>query len=75
MVISFCVGHSLPVIFFHGEDDAFVPCDMSKQNFDECASPKKLVTMKGAGHGMCFLAKPEEYLEHLREFEKEMKIK
>ena len=66
---------TLPVIFFHGEDDSFVPCDMSRQNFSECVAPKKLVTMKGAGHGMCFLAKPEEYLEHLREFKKEMNIK
>ena len=40
----------LPVIFFHGEDDAFVPCEMSRENFEACASRKQLVTIPGAGH-------------------------
>lgn len=36
---------SVPVIFFHGEDDHFVPCEMSRINYDACASRKKLVNV------------------------------
>lgn len=59
---------TLPIIFFHGEDDAYVPCHMSKQNFEFCTSPKKLVTIPGAGHGLSYPVAPEAYLEALREF-------
>lgn len=58
----------LPVIFFHGEDDDFVPCEMSKKNFDACTSKKRLVTMPGAGHGLCYLVDPDLYLQEMRAF-------
>ncbi len=59
---------SVPVIFFHGEDDDFVPCYMSKANFDSCPSRKRLVTIPGAGHGLSYLVDPEGYLRAMREF-------
>ena len=59
---------TLPVIFFHGEDDAFVPCQMSKINFDACPTRKMLVTIPGAGHGLSYPVDPEKYLAALREF-------
>ena len=62
---------SLPVIFFHGEDDNFVPCAMSRENYDACTAPKKLVTVPGAGHGLSYIIDPEGYLEALREMERE----
>ena len=58
----------VPVIFFHGEDDDFVPCDMSRINYECCASPKKLVTTAGAGHGLSYPQDPQRYLSALREF-------
>lgn len=58
----------VPVIFYHGEDDAYVPCDMSRENYKACASAKKLVTIPGAGHGLCYPVAPKLYLESLREF-------
>ena len=58
----------VPVIFFHGESDDFVPCAMSKANFDACPSRKKLITVPGAGHGLSYLIDPEGYLQALREF-------
>ncbi len=58
----------VPVIFYHGESDDFVPCYMSKANFDACPSRKKLVTIAGAGHGLCYLVDPEGYLKAAREF-------
>jgi len=59
---------SVPVIFFHGEADSFVPCEMSRVNYDACAARKKLVTIPGAGHGLSYLVAPEQYLNELRVF-------
>ena len=59
---------TVPVIFFHGEDDDFVPCDMSRANFEACASRKMLVTVPGAGHGLSYPVAPEVYLQALRDF-------
>ena len=60
-----------PVIFYHGEADDFVPCDMSRRNFEACAAPKKLVTIPGAGHGLAYLVDPDRYLETLQSFTEE----
>ncbi len=58
----------VPVIFFHGESDDFVPCDMSRENYEACSAPKRLETTPGAGHGLCYLVDGEGYLQALREF-------
>jgi fermentation-respiration switch protein FrsA (DUF1100 family) len=58
----------VPVIFFHGEADDFVPCYMSKACFDACASRKRLVTVPGAGHGLSYPKDPEGYIRAVREF-------
>ena len=57
-----------PVIFFHGESDDFVPCEMSAACFDACASRKRLVTIPEAGHGLAYPVAPERYIRELREF-------
>ena len=59
---------TVPVIFFHGEEDAFVPAEMSRENFDACASRKAFITTPGAGHGLCYPVDPEGYLQALRDF-------
>lgn len=59
---------AVPVIFFHGESDDFVPCDMSRENFEACASRKRQVTIPGAGHGLSYAVDPQRYLEELRDF-------
>ena len=47
----------IPVIFFHGLDDKFVPPRNSQQNYAACQAPhKRLVLVPGAGHGQSFLA-------------------
>lgn len=59
----------LPVIFFHGDTDDFVPCYMSEKNYATCAAEKKrLVIIRGAGHGLCFPVDPETYFRELRDF-------
>lgn len=65
----------IPIIFIHGDTDAFVPCDMSRELYEACASEKKrFVTIPGAGHGLAFPANKEMYLNALIEFEKEWNV-
>lgn len=59
---------TVPVIFFHGESDDYVPCSMSRENYDACSAPKRLVTIPGAGHGLSYLVDPEYYLQQLDAF-------
>lgn len=58
----------LPVIFFHGDVDDFVPHAMSEENFAACGAKKRLVTVKGAGHGLAFPVDQTLYLRELKEF-------
>lgn len=59
---------TVPVIFFHGEEDDFVPCNMSWETYDICPTRKKLVTIPGAGHGLSYLVDPDGYLDALADF-------
>lgn len=59
---------TVPVIFFHGECDTFVPCDMSRKNYDACASRKRLVTVPKAGHGLAYPVDPERYIAEMESF-------
>lgn len=58
----------VPVIFFHGESDDFVPCEMSRINYEACTARKMLVTVPGAGHGLCYPLGYKEYVKSLTEF-------
>ena len=58
----------LPVIFFHGEADNYVPCEMSRMNYEACQGPKRLVTVEGAGHGMVYVMDNEGYFKAVEEF-------
>ena len=58
----------VPVIFYHGDADDFVPCSMSQKNYDACPGRKQLVLVPKAGHGLAFIMDQEGYLSSLREF-------
>ena len=59
----------IPIIFIHGESDGFVPCDMSRELYAACASPRKrLVTVPGAEHGLAYPVDKEGYLKALSDF-------
>ena len=62
----------VPVIFVHGEADDFVPCAMSKVNFDACPTHKRLLTVPDAGHGLSYIVAPEAYLQAAGAFFHEM---
>ena len=58
----------VPVIFFHGESDDFVPCQMSREVYDRCTAPKKLVTVPNAGHGLVYLVDNQKYFRSVVDF-------
>lgn len=57
-----------PVLLIHGEADAFVPCAMSRENFDACAAPKRLVTIPGAGHAVAYYVDTPGYERAVTDF-------
>ena len=59
---------NVPILFAHGDADDFVPYYMSVDCYNACPSKKLLVTIKGAGHGLCYPAAQDEYVEKLTEF-------
>ena len=59
---------TVPVIFFHGDGDDYVPCEMSCINYEACTAKKKLVIIPRAGHGLSYPVAPDTYLNALREF-------
>ena len=59
---------TVPVIFIHGENDNYVPCSMSRENYDACSCAKRLVTVPDAGHGMAYLVDGKGYLHALADF-------
>lgn len=62
-------SYKLPIIFFHGDDDNFVPKEMSIENFEACTSPaKELVLIEGADHGLAYITDPTKYVIKMRSF-------
>ncbi len=58
----------IPVLFIHGEADDFVPCEMTKRNYEACASKKTLLTVPQAGHGISYLMDLDKYTKTVDEF-------
>lgn len=52
---------TLPVLLIHGEDDRFVPCEMSRRLCAACGGPVRLETFPGAAHGMSYMDDPKRY--------------
>ena len=59
----------LPILFIHGEADLFVPCEMTKRNYEVCASKDKtMLLVPDAGHGQSYPKQPERYRAAVNEF-------
>ncbi len=61
-------GCKIPVLFIHGEEDRFVPVKMTYENYDACASPKRLFVVPGAAHGMSYMVDPSGYEREVKDF-------
>ena len=51
----------VPILLIHGEDDRFVPCEMSRRIHRSCAALSQLHTFPYAGHGLCYMTDPLRY--------------
>ena len=58
----------IPLLLIHGEDDRFVPCDMSREIFDACTGEKTRITFPGAGHGLSYIVDTKTYSEAVSRF-------
>ena len=58
----------LPIIFYHGLTDDFVPCYMSEQLYESCNADKKLVLYDNCGHALAYLVDKEDYIKEFKEF-------
>ena len=58
----------VPVLFIHGTDDTFVPVEMTYENYKACASPKRLLVVPGAGHGMSYVVDRKLYEQAVLQF-------
>lgn len=59
---------NIPILFIHGEDDRFVPHEMSLKNYDACASEKMLFTVPEAGHGLSYILDEKGYCDAVDKF-------
>ena len=67
---------SVPIIFVHGDNDNFVPYDMSVRLYNACAAEKKmLVTVKDAGHGLAYPVDRDGYVDRLNKAYDEWNIR
>lgn len=56
------------ILILHGEDDRFVPCDMSRKIRDANPGRVKLETFPDAGHALSCLEDPQRYEQAVRRF-------
>ena len=55
-----CVAKTeLPMLFLHGDADAFIPVSMCRECYDACGSENQIVIYEGAGHGQSHFKHPE----------------
>ena len=58
----------VPILFIHGQADSFVPVEMTMQNYEACASPKRVLIVPGANHGMSYFLDREGYEAAVKAF-------
>ena len=56
-----------PVFLIHGDDDRFVPCDMSREIVKASKENCRLIEFGGAGHGMSYYVDTEKYISVMDE--------
>lgn len=58
----------VPILLIHGEDDRFVPCEMSRKIANANPAKIRLETFPEAGHGISYVLDPERYRKVTMEF-------
>ncbi len=58
----------VPILLIHGDADTFVPCSMCEKIYENCASDKKMLIVKGAAHAESYYKDMEAYENALDDF-------
>ena len=58
----------VPILFIHGDADTFVPCSMCEEIYENCASPKQKLIVKGAAHAESYYKDTKTYESALNDF-------
>ncbi|MBQ8768080.1 MAG: alpha/beta hydrolase [Oscillospiraceae bacterium] len=61
--VSAVKNTNIPILLIHGGDDRFVPCEMSKQIYENCADHAQLHIFQDAGHGLSYITDHVRYEE------------
>ena len=61
--VKAAITNKIPVILIHGDDDRFVPCEMSRKIRSVNPENYTLTEIKGAGHGIAYFVDTPEYLK------------
>ncbi|MCM1253401.1 MAG: alpha/beta hydrolase [Clostridium sp.] len=57
-----------PTLFIHGDEDAMIPVQMTKDLYEAAGCPKEILIVEGAGHAQAQDKDPEAYYEKIKEF-------
>ena len=57
-----------PMLFIHGDSDAFVPTWMVYRLYEAKPQPKRIWLAAGSAHAMAYIDHPEEYTRAVRDF-------
>ena len=60
--------NTIPILFLHGDEDDFVPMEMTKAAYEACRAEKDLVIIHGAAHACGYLLEPLRCENTLRKF-------
>ena len=66
--VSAVKSAKVPILLIHGEDDRFVPCEMSRQIFENRPDIVQLHTFPDAGHGLSYIIDHQRYEQICADF-------
>lgn len=66
--VSAVKNSKIPILIFHGDDDRFVPWEMSQEIKNSAPENITLEIVPNAGHGLCYLVEPKQYEETTKRF-------
>ena len=58
----------VPMMIMHGEEDYFVPCEMSKKLHAHSNGMTTLATYPGAGHGLSYMKYTQVYEQSIYDY-------
>ena len=66
--IKYIRENEIPICFFHGEDDDFIPCEHAKEMHEANKGYSELHLVPGAGHAMCVITDEKAYAQNVKAF-------